>query len=347
MEINRSIHHLRIAALLLFLVPLIGLIGSLILHNSLITVSKFASKNLIPPVEEMKLGNKTIVECSEENNWCNWYTHDQLGQCQEYFVNIKHIDADGVEILNQSIATKLKNKKVKLTAVLEVVDIKVDNCILNSNYRFIYKVFPQTFERIVFKTAEIKLGTRTTVNPILYGETSISNIVKRFPINYVFKPLMFLTSLIMLAYWLYYNKIFNFLFKEDKVKVFYIFGILSAVFLFLHVLFLGNVYESKILSQLRRSYIVFFILFEVLAQVFLVRGILNKRNQLKKYLNNNIVIYKLFFVSAVCISTLIIVAILLLYNLSSKVDYILEWNYFLILMVFYFLSHLMWKKTNL
>ena len=33
-------------------------------------------------------------------------------------------------------------------------------------------------------------GTGNAVYPFLYGETSISNIVKRFPINYLFKPLL-------------------------------------------------------------------------------------------------------------------------------------------------------------
>jgi hypothetical protein len=201
------------------------------------------------------------------------------------------------------------------------------------------------FEKIHFKASTFSLGTAQAVNPLFYGETSISNIVKRYPINYVFKPLLFLTSLIMITYWFYYNKIFNFLFEEKKIRIFYIFGILSAIFLFLHVFFLGSIYESKILTQIRRTYIIFFILFEILAQVFLIRNILYKRNQLLNYLKNRIVTCKLFFVSFVCLSTLIILLMLIFYDLSSNVDYILEWNYFLILIIFYFLSFLMWKKN--
>ena len=120
---------------------------------------------------------------------------------------------------------------------------------------------------------------------------------------------------------------------------------MSAIFLFLHVFFLGSVFESKILNQLRRSYIVFFIIFEILAQVFLIKEILNKRNQLLQYLNNIIVTFKFIFVTMVCLSTLIILVILLVYDLSSKVDYILEWNYFTVLLFYYLLSFLMWKKT--
>ena len=32
--------------------------------------------------------------------------------------------------------------------------------------------------------------------------------------------------------------------------------------------------------------------------------------------------------------------------LSAKVDYILEWNYFLILLIYYLLSFLIWKKSS-
>ena len=345
MEINKSIRNLRVAAFLLFFVPFVGIIGSLIFHNFLVSITKFSNKNLIYPFEEFEVGNTILVECSEQNNWCNWKTHDKFDQCQKYYVTGKHLDVNGLEILDENTWKKLRADKEKLSVKLEITNTKIENCILNSKFYNIYKIFPQMFENITYKAQTFNLGTAEAVNPIFYGETSISNIVKRYPINYIFKPLLFLASLIMITYWFYYNKIFNFLFQEKKIRVFYIFGILSAIFLFLHVFFLGNVYESKILTQIRRSYIVFFILFEILAQVFLIKNILNKRNELLQYLNNNIVTYKLIFVSFVCLSTLIIFVILLLYNLSSNVDYILEWNYFLILIIFYFLSFLMWKKN--
>ena len=43
---------------------------------------------------------------------------------------------------------------------------------------------------------------------------------------------------------------------------------------------------------------------------------------------------------------ILILTILIFYNLPSNIDYILEWNYFLILLIFYFLSYLMWKKLT-
>ena len=148
----------------------------------------------------------------------------------------------------------------------------------------------------------------------------------------------------MIAYWIYYNLILNKLLNKQKINIFFIFGMLSAIFLLLHVIFLGWIFESEILTKLRRSYIVFFILFEVLAQAFLIKQIFKKKTEMSEYINKIVVYAKLIFVSLVCFSTLIILMVLILYNLDSKFDYILEWNYFLLLLLFYFLSSIMWKR---
>ena len=237
LEINKSIHNLRIVALLLFILPFLGLILSLIFNNYLVSSSKFASKNLIYPFEDFKIGNKILVECSEENNWCKWKTHDRFDQCQKYFVEAVHFYPDGAKILDENIWKKLRDDKKPLLAELKITDKKIENCILNSKLLSIYKISPKTFEKISHKVQDFNLGTSQVVNPIFYGESSISNIVKRYPINYIFKPLLFLASLVMISYWFYYNNIFNFLFQEKKIRIFYIFGILSAIFLFLHVFF--------------------------------------------------------------------------------------------------------------
>ena len=149
----------------------------------------------------------------------------------------------------------------------------------------------------------------------------------------------------MVFYWYLNNLILNNLLNKKKQNLYYIFGVLSAFFLLLHVIFLGWTFENKILTLLRRSYIVLFIFFEVLAQGFLIKDILKRKNEIIKYLNNIVVYIKLAFVILICASTLIIFSILLIVNLESKVDYILEWNYFLILLIFYLLSSIMWKKN--
>ena len=150
----------------------------------------------------------------------------------------------------------------------------------------------------------------------------------------------------MILYWSFYNKVLNNVFQVKSTNVFLIFGVLSAIFLFLHVYFLGQKYEAEILNTIRRSYIVFFIFFEILAQAYLLKIIWKKRSNLKGYFHQRILIAKLLFVIFVAVSSFTILTILIFKNLSPKVDYILEWNYFLILLIYYLLSFLIWKKKS-
>ena len=99
----------------------------------------------------------------------------------------------------------------KIEKVLDVGFILNKFCIKNSNYYNIYKKFPFIFEFLSNLKSNNKYAAATSkaVYPFLYGESSISNIVKRFPVNYLFKPLFYISSILMLMYWLYYQKIFN------------------------------------------------------------------------------------------------------------------------------------------
>ena len=87
------------------------------------------------------------------------------------------------------------------------------------------------------------------MDPLIYGETSISNIVKRYPIKFIFKPLMFLSAVLMITYWFLYNKVLNDIFQTKRISIFLVFGVLSAIFLFLHVYFLGQKYENEIFNH--------------------------------------------------------------------------------------------------
>ena len=149
----------------------------------------------------------------------------------------------------------------------------------------------------------------------------------------------------MYLYW----KNYNYLFKEilnSKNNKFVLFGIASAIFLFFHVLFLGMEIDNKIFKLLRKLVIVFFILSEIIAQFLLsIKLFKNKRN-LRYYCNTYIINIKLLFVIVIATVSIFVIFILLMYDLSNKVDYILEWNYFAGLLFYYLLSALMWKKLT-
>ena len=354
MDIFSNIRSLRIIAFYLFLTPAIALIGSLIFYNALILFQfkherDFNFEKNIPGSISIK------YECNEQNKYCDKIPipkSDKLNKCNKYVVDSLIISEKG-EVLDTNASLKLDlNETSKKLNEKIFFQFKLSNelneyCILNSQLLKFYEFTPFLFEKFyqIRVSEKTSFGTSVSVNPILYGETSISNIVKRFPIKMIFKPLMYLSVILMIFYWYYNNLVFNKLQNIRTNNKFFIFGVLSAIFLLLHVIFLGWTFESEILTKTRRSFIVFFILFEVLAQAYLIKDIFKKKSEISNYINIAIMYCKLAFVFFVCASTLIIFLILLMVNLSAKVDYILEWNYFLILLFFYLLSSIMWKKN--
>ena len=355
MLISPKIRKLRIVSFLLFFTPALALVASLFAHNFLVSFNykpqpKFNFTEYIP-------GEKVLIPCNENNNFCKNIIYkftEKLDECSRYKFIYDYVSEKGVSLYPdfniKSINDHPENfRKDDKTYFQIKVSSKINqNCILNTDLMKYYNLVPFLYEKIFFMknySKKISLGTSVPVNPILYGETSISNIVKRYPVKNIFKPLIYLSIIFMFSYWFYYNVIFNQILSKKKINLFFIFGILSSVFLLLHVIFLGWIFENEILSKLRRSYIIFFILFEILAQGFLIKEIFKTKIQLAHYINKFIIYLKLSFVLFICFSTILILVILIFYDLDSKIDYILEWNYFLILLFFYLLSFLMWKKN--
>ena len=284
MSVIKSIRKLRILAFFLFLTPAIGLVGSLIIHNYLISFKFEKGYNYNFKLDKSE--KSSTILCSKNNEFCKNRNIDyqkitKLDQCYKNKISETFINKEGDKIdqirndeSNVHIIKDL-NYEVYLKRYLEK---ELDTvCILNSNSLFIYNIFPFYYESIyqLKNHKDASFGTNVVVNPFFKGETSISNIVKRFPLNYFFKPVLYITVILMILYWYYFNFIFKKLTNNKKNYYFFSFGILSAIFLFFHVFFLGWTFDSEFLTKLRRSYVVFFILFEILAQAFLIRKVLN------------------------------------------------------------------------
>ena len=60
---------------------------------------------------------------------------------------------------------------------------------------------------------------------------------------------MYISVIFMIIYWVYYNLILNKLLNKQKINIFLVFGVLSAIFLLLHVIFLGWTFENEILTK--------------------------------------------------------------------------------------------------
>lgn len=359
--LNR-ISFIKKTSLFLFIFSFLSLILSLWLQN---TIVNFKYKK---GISDEKLNTSKFftakINCSKENNeecqkdFLGLITYPKkLGNCYIYnykrifIVNNKKIERQKYlyrdDSFNQKKKLYLKPEFVGKDIELQVTALNInDECIKNSKSYTFYKIFPFYYE-FIYKLKnhpKTKLGASEVINPFLYGETSISNIAKRFPINYIFKSFLFISVIFMYLYWINYRRLFIEILNSNYK--FINFGIASAIFLFFHVLLLGIEFDNKILKLIRKLIIASFILSEIIAQFYLSITLFKNKKDLNSFCNTNIINIKLFFVAIISIISFIVIAILLIYDLSNKVDYILEWNYFAGLLFYYLLSFLMWKKIK-
>ena len=189
--------------------------------------------------------------------------------------------------------------------------------------------------------------------PYIDGGVSISRTARYFPTYLIFKPAMFLTSYLLIIYWLSNKKIIEFFEPNHKYKKKIIFfGIASAIALILHAIFLGVKFDNDLYKLFRRVIMFTFIIFEIVAQAYLVITLFSFKEKLDKYINKNVLRVKLYLVSLLIIVAVISVPIISLpgdnfFGLSLKfLKHALEWDYFLGVILFYLLTFFMWKKTN-
>tara|TARA_Y100000768_G_C23889159_1_gene639209 strand:+ start:19 stop:732 length:714 start_codon:yes stop_codon:yes gene_type:complete len=189
--------------------------------------------------------------------------------------------------------------------------------------------------------------------PYIDGGASISRTARPYPSWLIFKPFMIFTSYLLIKYWIYNRAIINFFSRNHKnIKKIFFFGVASAVFLTLHSIFLGIKFDNDLYKLFRRVILLSFIIFEIVAQAYLVITLYSFKNDISKYLNLNILRIKIILVLILIIVATISIPIISLpgdnfmgFNLKFF-KHGLEWNYFLGVITFYFLTFLMWKKVN-
>jgi len=188
--------------------------------------------------------------------------------------------------------------------------------------------------------------------PYFDGGASISRTARPYPSWLVFKPAMFLTSFLLVKYWFYNKNIIEFFNHDHKYKnkvVF--FGIASAIALTVHSIFLGIKFDNDLYKLFRRIIMLLFIIFEIVAQAYLVATFYSFRDKLKNYINFQILNLKILLVSILIIVAIISIPIISLpgndffgFNLKFF-KHALEWNYFVGVISFYLLTYFLWKKN--
>ena len=208
--------------------------------------------------------------------------------------------------------------------------------IISQNYQFL--------EGTIFTVDQV--GRSAFSIPYLDGSLSISRASRTFPQYIIFKPSMILTAVLLYYYWRENNNLVNKFYSSDINFNFKKFGILSAIFLAVHSIFLGIKFDIQIYKLFRRVILLLFIIFELIAQGLLIYHLYKLKNKLDKFINKKILLIKAFLVSI-----LIIIAILSLPVLVTKGNthfkHALEWNYFVGVVFFYLLSRFFWIENHL
>ena len=199
------------------------------------------------------------------------------------------------------------------------------------------------FENTFFSVDQ--LGRSAFSIPYLDGSLSISRASRTFPQYLIFKPAMIITAITLYYYWKSNNDLINKYRSSNINYKFKTFGILSAIFLAIHSIFLGIKFDIQIYKLMRRVVLLFFIIFELIAQGILVYHLFKIKEKISNLINKKILILK-----ALLVSILIVVAILSLPILLDKGNthfkHALEWNYFVGVIIFYLLTRLFWRRTT-
>ena len=206
---------------------------------------------------------------------------------------------------------------------------------ISQNYHFL--------EGTIFTVDQI--GRSGFSIPYLDGSLSISRASRTFPQYLIFKPAMIFTALILYFYWSNNNNLINKLNHTKENYKFKTFGVLSAVFLAIHAIFLGIKFDIQIYKLMRRVVLLAFIIFEIIAQGFLVYHLFKIKDKLSKLIIKKVLILKAFLVSILAIVAVVSLPLLVTKG-NTHFKHALEWNYFVGVILFYLFTRFLWRRTT-
>ena len=199
------------------------------------------------------------------------------------------------------------------------------------------------FENTIFVVNQI--GRTGFTIPYIDGEVSISRTARTYPSYLLFKPGMIITALLLIKYWISTKALLEKINIETAQKsLFLLIGILSAIFLILHSVFLGVNFEYDLYKFFRRFVLLGFIIFEVVAQALLVISLFKIKDVISQMINKKILFLKLLLVSSLIITALASSPILGTSG-YTHFKHALEWNFFIGVVFFYLLTFFFWKKV--
>ncbi len=212
------------------------------------------------------------------------------------------------------------------------------------NLCLLISVNPSLLEGTIFTVDQI--GRSGFSIPYLDGSLSISRASRTFPQYLIFKPSMIITGILLFYYWNNNNNLICNIRNTENLKYkFRLFGILSAIFLIIHSIFLGVKFDIQIYKLFRRVVLLLFIIFELIAQGMLVYYLFNIKSKISDITNKKILVIKMILVSILVIVAFASLPILVTKG-NTHFKHALEWNYFVGVITFYLLTFFFWRRTT-
>ena len=202
---------------------------------------------------------------------------------------------------------------------------------------------PNFLENTIFDVDQI--GRSGFSIPYFDGGLSISRASRTFPQYLIFKPSMWLTAILLYYYWRNNNSLLNNLNNTEINYKFKVFGILSAIFLAIHSVFLGVKFDLQIYKLFRRVVLLLFIIFEIIAQGILVYHLFKIKKKIITSINSKILYLKITLVTILA-SIGILSLPILVQSGNTHFKHALEWNYFVGVILFYLLTKMFWRRTT-
>ena len=185
-------------------------------------------------------------------------------------------------------------------------------------------------------------------NPFINGCYTISRIGRSHPGVLIFKPMMLITVIMIIAYSFEHVRIFKkFLISKVYLNLILLFGLVSAACLLIYILFLG-VEGSEVWKFMRRGGIFIYIISLVFSQFFIALSYMKIKDDYQVIVSFQAI--KVTF----CHSFMVVIFGFVLFLFTNRflqlttwnTRIIIEWNYFLFMSLFFLNTYFVWKKIN-
>ncbi len=185
-------------------------------------------------------------------------------------------------------------------------------------------------------------------NPFISGCYSVSRVGRSYPAVLIFKPMMVITIVLMIVYFFEHYRIFKkFLINKIYLNLILLSGLISSFALFIYIIFLG-IEGSEIWRFMRRGGIFIYIISLIISQFLIVLTYLKIKNNYEVIVSSKIININFYFIFLLIICGIILILLIDIFSLTTSwyIKNIIQWNYFLLMNLFFLNTYFVWKKLD-